>query len=45
MDCSGHYSRPELLSLMIDHTEIAHMHERVEHRDPTAATEADYVHL
>ena len=31
MDASGHYSRPELLSLMVDRTPSAHLHDRFEH--------------
>jgi aliphatic nitrilase len=37
MDSRGHYSRPELLSLLIDRTPTAHVHERAVH--PTSAAE------
>jgi aliphatic nitrilase len=40
MDASGHYSRPELLSLMVDRSPTAHLHDRAQH--PSDPEEADH---
>ncbi len=45
MDASGHYSRPELLSLLVDRRETAHVHEQVETQASAIDAEVDRVRI
>jgi predicted amidohydrolase len=42
MDSSGHYSRPELLSLLVDRIPAAHVHERRDHHLTSDIDGTDY---
>jgi aliphatic nitrilase len=43
MDAAGHYSRPELLSLVVDRTPRPHVHEHIEQAVGLELEERDYV--
>jgi nitrilase len=45
MDASGHYSRPELLSLMVDRTPAVQLHDRFDHPAEAVLEDVDHVRV
>ncbi len=45
MDSAGHYSRPELLSLVVDRTPRPQLHEHIEQLTDIALEEAQHAYV